>query len=1052
MRKVISYFIKYPVAVNIIIIAFVVLGSMGALHLKSSFFPLTKTKFINVNVSYPGASPQEMEEGVVLKIEDNLKGLLGIERVTSVSNENSARISVETIKGYDIDVLLADVKNAVNKVPNFPSGMEPPVIAKNDRIRETVSFVVTGEGISLKSLKQAARGIEEDLRRIKGISQVALSGFPAEEIEIAVRENDLRTYNISFQQVATAVSKDKLLTSGGTVKTKAEEYLIRARNRAYYADDMSDLVLRAEPSGRLIRLKDVATVSDKWNESPNRRYYNGNLAVRVEVSNTNSEDLLSTAEVVKAYIDKFNEEHEHLLIEITRDASITLVQRTELLFKNAWQGMLLVLLFLSLFLRPRLAFWVAAGLPVAFFGMFMLAGEFNVTINVLSLFGMIIVIGILVDDGIVISENIYHHYEKGKTPIRAAIDGTTEVVGPILSAILTTVLAFSVFFFLDGNLGEYFSEVATIVSLTLLISLVEALIILPAHVAHSRALDREQKLYAINKYADQFMSFMRDRLYAPALRFLLRHKFFGLAIPVALFLITLGGFEGGIIKGTFFPQIASDRVVINLKMPKGTNEHITDSIIRTIEEKAWLVGHEFTKKQSGDKPVIQNIIRVLGGGSSNAGLRINLLPGEERDFPSREVANAIRDAVGTVYSAESLTFGSGGNFGGSPVSVSLLSTNIGELKLAKEELKAELSKNTALKDISDNDPQGIKEIKIKLKDKAYFLGLSLRDVMAQVRSGFFGLQIQRFQRGQDEIKVWERYTREERSSIRNLDNMRINTPTGKRVAFSEIASYEIERGEISINHLNGQREIKVDADLADSKGSATDILADIQTRIMPEIRSKYPSVSALYEGQNREASKVMGSLPRVGSIILLLIYIVIVFTFRSYGQPFLLLLMVPFSFIGVGWGHWMHGFSVNILSMLGIIALIGIMVNDGLVLISKFNTYLKEGLKYEEALYEAGRSRFRAIFLTTITTVAGLTPLIFETSRQAQFLIPMAISIAYGIVIATFLTLLTLPILLAISNDVKVYLKWLWEGKKPSRESVERAIKELAAENEDLEF
>lgn len=1051
MKKVISYFIKYPVAVNIVILAFVVLGAMGAYSLKSSFFPLTKTKVITVQVFYPGASPQEMEEGVVLKIEDNLKGLLGIERVTSVSNENAASIYVEIIKGYDIDVLLADVKNAVNKVPNFPSGMEPPVIAKNDRIRETVSFVVTGEGISLKSLKEAARAIEDDLRRMEGVSQVGLNGFPAEEIEIAVREDDLRTYNISFQEVANAVSKDKLLTSGGTVKTQAEEYLIRARNRAYYAEDMSDLVLRADASGRLIRLKDVATVSDKWNESPNRRYYNGNLAVRIQVSNTNSEDLLSTAEKVKEYIANYNEEHDNLRIEITRDSSITLVQRTELLFKNAWQGMLLVLLFLSLFLRPRLAFWVAAGLPVAFFGMFMLAGQFNVTINVLSLFGMIIVIGILVDDGIVISENIYHHYEKGKTPIRAAIDGTVEVIGPILSAILTTVLAFSIFFFLDGNLGEFFSEVATIVSLTLLISLVEALIILPAHVAHSRALDREQKLYAINKYADKLMSYMRDRLYAPALRFVLNHKFFGLAIPVALLFITVGGYEGGIIKGTFFPQIASDRVSINLKMPKGTNEQITDSIIRVIEEKAWIVGDAFTKKQSGEQPVIQNIIRILGPGTSNGGLRVNLLPGEERDFGSREIANAIRKEVGEVYSAESLTFGSGGNFGGSPVSVSLLSNNIEELKQAKEELKSELSKNAALKDISDNDPQGIKEIKIKLKEKAYFLGLTLRDVMFQVRSGFFGLQIQRFQRGQDEIKVWVRYTREERSSIRNLDNMRINTPSGKRVAFSEIASYEIERGEISINHLNGQREIKVDADLADKKGSATDILADIQTRIMPEIRSKYPSVSALYEGQNREASKVMGSLPKVGSIILLLIYIVIVFTFRSYGQPFLLLLMVPFSFIGVGWGHWIHGFSVNILSMLGIIALIGIMVNDGLVLISKFNSYLKEGMKHEEALFEAGRSRFRAIFLTTITTVAGLTPLIFETSRQAQFLIPMAISIAYGIVIATFLTLLTLPILLSISNDFKVHVKWLWEGKKPSPESVERAIKEMAAENEDLE-
>lgn len=1051
MKKIISYFIKYPVAVNIIIIAFVLLGSLGYSNLKSSFFPQVRAKFISINVAYPGASPQEMEEGVVLKIEDNLKGLIGVDRVTSTSSENTATISVETLKGYDINNILAEVKNAVDKVPNFPSGMEPAVVAKIESVAETVSFVVTGKNIPLKTLKQITRDVENDLRRIDGISQISITGYPSEEIEIAVRENDLLAYNLTFQQVATAVASENIITTGGSVKTTAEEYLIRANNRLYYGDEIDNLVVRADASGRIIRLKDVASVTDRWNENPNKSYYNGNLSVRVQVSNTNNEDLLSSAEKINSYIDTFNEQHDNVEIAVTRDSSITLNQRTELLFKNAWQGMLLVMLFLSLFLRPRLAFWVAAGLPVAFFGMFMLAGYFDVTINVLSLFGMIIVIGILVDDGIVISENIYHHYEKGKSPIRAAIDGTMEVIPPIVSAIITTVLAFSVFFFLDGRIGEFFSEVATVVTLTLIVSLVEALIILPAHVAHSKALHKDQKLYAFNKYAEQLMDFMRDKLYAPALRFVLNNKFFGLVMPIALLMITLGAFQGGIIKGTFFPSIASDRVAINLTMPQGTNEVITDSIISGIEDKVWAIEKEFTEKYGFDnESVVDNITKRIGPGTSTASLRINLLPGEQRVFSSREITNAIRERVGKIYGIEALTFGSGGNFGGSPVSVSLLSNNITELKAAKDELKSELSKNQDLKDVTDNDPQGIKEIKIKLKDNAYLLGLTLSGVMRQVRSGFFGLQVQRFQRGQDEIRVWVRYDREERSSIKNLDDMRISTVSGSKVPFSEIASYQIERGEISINHLEGQREIKIDADLKGAQASATDILDDIKQRVMPGIKAKYPSVTALYEGQNREASKVSSSAALVGPIILLLIYIVIVFTFRSYGQPLMLLLMVPFSLIGVAWGHWFHGFAVNILSLLGIIALIGIMVNDGLVLISKFNSYLKEGMEYEEALFAAGKSRFRAIFLTTITTVAGLAPLIFETSRQAQFLIPMAISIAYGIVIATFLTLLTLPVLLSISNYFKVYIKWLWNGKKPNREEVERAIIELEAEHEDL--
>ncbi|MDA8595468.1 efflux RND transporter permease subunit [Flavobacteriaceae bacterium] len=1049
MKNVISYFIKYPVAVNVIILGLVVLGILGYSNMRSSFFPLTDSKIININVAYPGSSPEEIEEGVVLKIEDNLKGLVGVERVTSVSRENSASITVEVLKDYDINIVLADVKNAVDKVPNFPTGMEPPVVSKIETISETISFVVAGENISLKSLKNIARDIESEIRRMDGISQIELSGFPEEEIEIAVRENDLRSYNISFNEIAQAVAQSNLLTTGGSIKTEAEEYLIRARNRSYFGDELDNLIVKAESNGRVIRLKDVATTRDIWNENPDKIYYNGELSVQIRVSNTNSEDLIASAEKVNVFIDEFNESHDQVQIKITRDSSITLNQRTELLFTNAWQGMLLVLFFLSLFLRPRLAFWVAAGLPVAFFGMFMLADYFDVTINVLSLFGMIIVIGILVDDGIVISENIYHQYEKGKNPIRAAIDGTMEVVPPIISAITTTILAFSIFFFLDARIGEFFSEVAVVVTLTLLISLVEALIILPAHVAHSKALSREQKTFKFNVYAEKAMDYMRNKLYAPVLTLFIKNRFFALTIPIALMIITIGAISSGLLRITFFPSIASDRVSINLTMPQGTNEKITDSIITVIEDAAWEVGEEFNKIQTGNEPVIDNIIKQIGPGTSSASLSINLLPGESRDFPSQEITNAIRDRVGPVYGVESLTFGSGGNFGGSPVSVSLVGNNVSELKLAKEELKEELAQNPGLKDITDTDPDGIKEIKIELKENAYLLGFTLSNVMSQVRSGFFGLQVQRFQRGQDEIKVWVRYERDERSSIKNLDDMRLVAPNGSRVAFSEIAYYEIARGEIAINHIEGQREIRIDADIIDPKQtSAVDVNEDIKNRIMPEISKRYPSVSALFEGQNREQEKLNRSMKTPGKVILLLIFIVIVFTFRSFSQPVMLLLMVPFSIVGVAVGHYVHDFPINMLSLLGIIALIGIMVNDGLVLISKFNIYLKEGMKYDEALIAAGKSRFRAIFLTTITTVAGLAPLIFETSRQAQFLIPMAISIAYGIIMATLLTLLTLPVLLSLVNDSKVYIKWLWTGIKPSPEEVERAIQEMKYEQE----
>lgn len=1059
MKKVISYFIKFPVAVNVLIFAFIIFGSIGVSSIKSSFFPLTDSKLIRINLIYPGASPAEMEEGVVLKIEDNLKGIVGVDRVTSVSQENSASISVETVKGKNIDVVLADVKNAVDRVPSFPSGMEPPIIAKVETTRQTISFTLSGGEIPLKTLKLYAREVENDLRAIEGISQVSISGFPEEEIAISVRENDLRAFNLSFQDVANAVSRTNILITGGNIKTSEEDYLIRASNRSYYGDELNNIIVRAEPNGNIIRLNDVADVKDTWSETPDRIFFNDKKAINITVSNTNSEDLIVSAEDVRQYIDKFNQQYDNVQLNVSSDSSITLNQRTELLVKNAAMGVALVLLFLAIFLNARLAFWVAIGIPISFFGMFIFAAQMGVTINVLSLFGMIIVIGILVDDGIVIGENIYHHYEKGKSPIRAAIDGTIEVLPPVISALLTTMIAFATFFFLDGRIGEFFGEVSTVVILTLLVSMIEALIILPAHVAHSRALQREDRrpnkinafFIKLNQGADKYLVKFRDAFYVPYLRFFLKNKFLGFAIPIALFIFSIGALGGGIVGMSFFPRIASDTVSINLKMPQGTNEKITDSIISSIEDNVWMVNEDYDKADFNNQSVVQNVIKRIGPGTSNASLTVNLLPGELRgELPSQEVTNKIRDLSGKIYGAESLTFGSGGNFGGSPVAVSLLGNNITELKAAKDELKAELIANPVLKDVSDNDPAGIKEIQIQLKDKANILGLNLQSVMSQVRSGFFGFQAQRFQRGQDEIRVWVRYKKEDRSSIKDLDDMWINTPSGSKVPFSEIASYKIERGDVAINHLEGKREIQITSDLKSPDVSASDVLDDVKNRIMPEITSKYPTVSALYEGQNREASKTINSLKLVGPIILILIYMVIAFTFRTYSQPLLLMILIPFSLIGVVFGHFVHGFMINILSWLGIIALIGIMVNDGLVLIGKFNGYLKEGMTYNEALVQAGKSRFRAIFLTSLTTIAGLAPLLLETSMQAQFLKPMAVSISYGIGIATVLTLVMLPLLLSVSNSIKVFIKWMVTGKEITKEEVERAIIESKYEDDDL--
>ena len=1063
MKKVINYFIKYHVAVNVVILAFLLFGVLGVSSLKSSFFPLNESHIVQISVAYPGASPQEIEEGVVLKIEDNLKGLAGVERVTSISRENSGSITVEVEKERDIDFMLLQVKNAVDRVPSFPSGMEPLVVSKQEQIRSTINFALSGENIPLLTLKKIARQVENDIRAMEGISQIEITGYPEEEIEIAVEENKLLAYKLSFTTVAQAVAKANIIVTGGRLKTGAEEFLIRANNKSYYADELNQIVVASQADGTLIHLGDVAEVRDRFSETPNASFINGNLAVNVRISSTNTEDLLSTADKIKAYIKTFNAGRDNLQIEILNDQSILLKQRTNLLVENALQGMLLVLIFLSLFLNTRLAFWVAFGLPIAFLGMFIFAPIFNVTINILSLFGMIIVIGILVDDGIVIAENIYQHYERGKSPFRAALDGVLEVIPPVVSAIITTVLAFSLFLFLDSRIGEFFGEVSIVVILTLVVSLVEALIILPAHLAHSKALSKQRKepktliaksfaqLRVINEFGDRMMQYMRDKIYTPVFEFTLNNRLLTMSLFIASLFLTIGSIGGGVVRTSFFPSIASDRVQVTLTMPNGTNEKITDSIISLIEEKSKIVEQELNEKYLSEtgKTLFVNRIKTLGNGSSRASLTLNMLPGEERPDIIRAsmVSSRLAELVGPVIGAESLVFGSGNNFGGSPVSVSLLSNNIEELKAAKAELKQILLSNDLLKDVTDNDPAGIKEITIQLKDNGYALGLDLQYIIGQVRSGFFGVQAQRFQRGQDEIRIWVRYKKEDRSSITQLEDMKISLPNGERVPLKEIADYTVERGEVLINHLDGRREIQVSADLKNPQDtSATDIMLDLQQNIIPQIQAKYPTISPSYEGQNREASKLSASLASAGIPILILIYMTIAFTFRSFSQPVLLILLVPLSITGVAWGHWIHNFPLNILSILGIIALIGIMVNDGLVLIGRFNNNLRQGMSFDSALINAGKSRFRAIFLTSVTTVAGLAPLLLEKSRQAQFLKPMAISVSYGIAFATLLTLIVLPIFLSFSNQIKVYLKWLSSGDIPTKEAVERALTELKDE------
>ncbi len=1047
MKRIISYFIKYNITGDVLLFVILLFGFFGLQSMRSTFFPENDSKIISVQVTYPGASPEEVEEGIVLKIEENLKGLTGIDRVTSISQENTGQVLIELKRGYDIDDMLQDVNNAVDQINSFPVGIEAPIIFKQEVLTVALNFAISGN-MDLRTLKGYARDIEDDLLAQEGISKVSLSGFPDEEIEIAVREIDLRAHNLTFDQLAQAVNQANLELTGGKIKAEEEELLIRSRSKGYYAEDLQNIVVATAPEGRRIRLYEVADVQDRWADNPNRTYINGQPAVNIQVSNTIDENLLDISDFVNEYITTFNEEHEAVQATIIQDGSVLLRQRIQLLEENGFIGIILVLVLLAMFLQIRLAFWVALAIPISFMGMFMLAPLLGVSINVISLFGMILVIGILVDDGIVISENIYQHFEEGKDRFTAAVDGTMEVLPAVLSAILTTMVAFGSFLFLEGITGDFFSEMAIVVILTLAFSLIEGAFILPGHVSHSKALSREKPkdpspvTQFFTRIQDTFYNFMiwlREKLYTPSLDFFLRNPLLGMAIPIGILILCFGLVGGGFVKTTFFPVVENDYISARIRMPSGTREFITEEKLNIIEAAAWRVNDQYKANREDGKDIIEIINRNMGPSTYQGSLLIALLDSETRQTSTLEISDRIRQEAGIIYGAEEVIYGVETPFG-KPVSVAMKGENLEELDKAANELKNELFEVSDLRDVTDSNQQGLREIDVKLKEKARLLGLDLRQVVSQVRQGFFGAEVQRLQRGQDEVKVWVRYDESDRSSIGKLEDMRIRTPNGEEFPLREIAEFSQERGVITINRLEGQREIRIEADVAAADVSSTDMINLIETELLPPILEKHPGVTYSLEGQVRENAKTQRSAGVVLPIALILILLIIILTFRSFGQTIVVLSSIPFGLIGVILGHWIFGKPISILSGLGIFALIGIMVNDSLVLVSQHNILIQRGKEFKEALREASISRFRPIFLTSITTIAGLMPLIFEKSFQAQFLIPMAISVAFGLIAAIFIVLFTLPILLTVLNQYKVYAVWLWEGAKPNNTSVEPAI------------
>ncbi|NQT61332.1 MAG: efflux RND transporter permease subunit [Candidatus Marinimicrobia bacterium] len=1043
MKSLIQYFIKYSVAGNVIILLLVFLGLLGFSSLRSTLMPQIDLGVINIMTTYPGASPEEVEQGVVLKIEENIQGISGIKKITSTSMENIGTVTVEIISGSDPDLILQEIKNAVDGISSFPSGIEPPRTAKWEFRSEAVEFMINGD-VDLRELKAAALRIEDDLLAMDGISKIELKGYPDEEIEIAFRESDLEAYGLTMAEAVGMIRKANIDLTGGTIRGETEDLSIRTRQKRYYASEMQDIVLRTLADGTLLYVADVAEITEKWAENLDGVYVNGKPAVLVSVNYTSSEDVIETATMVKTYIANFNENNDVLEAQVLRNAATSIESMQSILLNNGMVGFFLVLLFLSLALNPRMAIWVAISIPLSFLGMFGLAALMDITLNRISLFGMILVIGILVDDGIVIAENIYQHHEKGKRRIRAAIDGALEVLPAVFSAILTTMVAFSAFLLIEGTFGQFFREMAFVVMAALLISLIEGALILPAHIAHSRALAGDRKPTKLEVKANAAIAWMRESLYAPLYRYSLQHRGMVMAVVTGLFLITIGGVGGGIIQmgGSSFDN--QNQSTVDIQMPPGTPANVTMEILDKLEANGVLVGEKFSENEG--KEVVTSVVKRIS--SSDAGsVTINFLDTRERDFLSTEFSNAWRKAVGQVPEVERINYVESSQFG-KAVSISLLSDNIQNLNLAVEEFKIELNQLAGLKNVIDDNQQGMREIEIQLKDHAYSLGLDIQTVMNQVRSGFYGSEVQRINRGTEEVKIWVRYSSTDRSSIGDLEEMKIRTSQGQAFQLKSIADLNYTSSLSKIRHLNGQRQVTVEADALNKKVDLTQLKTEVVDVILAPILAKYPDINYSIGGHGERKAEAQASMIDIIPMILVLLFAVIAFTFRSFGQTAILMSLIPLGFIGIGWGHAIHDTPLDMPSYFGVLALIGILVNDSIVFIGTVNRNLKEGIAYMDALLKAGISRFRPILLTSLTTIAGLAPLILSNNPDAQMTVPMAISVAYGLIISTFSTLLILPVLLSFANDMKRYKVKLTTGTLPSREAVEAAVLELDIDNQ----
>ena len=1112
MRRLIEFFVKRPVWGNAFIAIVVLFGLFSIVTMKRSFFPELDPNTIIVSVFYPGASPAEMEEGVTIKVEQAVKGFAEIEDINSTSNENMATVTIKAYTDTDMDELLSDVENSINSINSFPQGAERPIITrlKSGGMGSMAAFV----GISAKSkgtsdveLIDIATKVERDLLNTKEITQIAKNGFPTKEISINVNEESLLRFGITMQEISAAVSSKNIDITAGLIRGGVQEMSIRANDRGTTEEEIEAIAIRSTSEGQKIRIGDVADVVLGYAEDSQESRFNDKPAVSFRIEKTLEEDIAKITDALHDYQDKFNKENSKFQFDIYFEFNSMLNDRIDLLTSNGLQGLVLVLIFLGLFLNVKLSAWVAFGIPFSFLGMFILGMAYGMTINMISLFGMILVVGILVDDGIVIAENIYSHFERGKTPHKAAIDGVMEVLPSVFSSIVTTVVAFSVLFFVEGL--EMMREMAFVAIACLIFSLFEAFVMLPSHLAHKNMLEENTNpsfstlkglllmvigvivvliggwifpdsnfslgavlfpfvLFLIGAVlcykgfsdspieiiirggADKGIKYVRDTWFKESVKMIIGSKlkwyratFF---FPMIFTIVTIGMLAGGTISATFFPNIQPDFFSIEAAYNPGDNKKQTQKFVETAT-RIMLEENDRIKRENGDNLMTYFSSNIgfsqnLGQSGNHTGSVSVFIDAERSKTPLDTLMNRIirrLNAIPEGQLAQDVYVGGFNRFG-KEIELGLTSTNESNLLEARTKMKKMMSELDGPINIKDNMPPGRNEITIKMKDQAEMYGISKGEVLSQIRQGFFGQEAQRVIIGTDEVKIWVRYPQEDRNSLMDLENMKIKNASGTAIPLNEICDFSFGRAPESLKRRNGQRIIKIDAESSDPDrvGVVNTIIFD---SLVPQITARYPDVQAVKLGQFERSQKTGNSMQYVLVICLVLMFIILTLHFNSLSQAFLIMLVIPAGLAGSILGHGLVGIPVSMLSAFGMIALIGVLVNDAIVFLDRYNDLLVSGLRIREAVIQAATSRFRPILLTSLTTVAGLLPMISEKSMQAQFLIPMATSIAFGVLFGTIFILFFYPAAILFWNETRCFFKrvWLWEKVDPL--SVEPVLK-----------